>query len=456
LFLKNCMASAVSTAVRHTERAMSPREFARRRRQLMRMLGKGTVALLPAAPAKVRNRDVEYYYRQDSDFFYLSGFAEPDSVLVLAPGRSAGEFLIFCRDRDPERETWDGARAGPEGAVADHGADDAFPISDMDDILPGIIEQCERVYYNLGMHPDFDQRLIGWVNALRERGGAHTPDEFIALDHLLHDLRLYKSRAEITAMRRAARIAVSAHRRAMAVCRPGMHEYEIEAEFMHEFRRQGARLSYLPIVGSGANSCTLHYHANNRRFEDGDLLLVDAGCEFDYYASDVTRTYPVNGRFTPEQRAIYDIVLEAQEAALEQVAPGKHWNEPHDAAVRAVTLGLRRVGLLQGNLRTLIREAAYRRFFMHRTGHWLGMDVHDVGDYKVAEHWRLLEPGMALTVEPGIYIPPGSRRVPKRWWGIGVRIEDDVVVTRDGHELLTKGLPRTANEVEVAVSSVAP
>ncbi len=434
---------------------MSPREFAKRRRQLSRMLGKGGVALLPAAAAKIRNRDVEYYYRQDSDFFYLSGFAEPDAVLVLVPGRAAGEYLLFCRDRDSERETWDGARAGPEGAVADYGADDAFPISDMDDILPGIIEQCERVYYNIGMHPEFDQRVIGWVNSLRERGGAHTPDEFIALDHQLHDLRLYKSRAELTAMRRAAKIAVTAHKRGMAACRPGLHEYEIEAEFVHEFRSRGARLSYLPIVGSGPNSCTLHYHANNRQLEDGDLLLVDAGCEFDYYASDVTRTYPVNGRFTAEQRAIYDIVLEAQEAALAQIAPGNHWNDPHVAAVRSITRGLRDAGLLKGNLRTLIREGAYRPFFMHRTGHWLGMDVHDVGDYKVSDHWRLLEPGMALTVEPGIYIAPGTRKVPKRWRGIGVRIEDDIAVTRDGHELLTVGLPRTASEVEAAVGSVA-
>jgi len=224
---------------------------------------------------------------------------------------------------------------------------------------------------------------------------------------------------------------------------------------MHEFRSRGARLSYLPIVGSGPNSCTLHYHANNRQLEDGDLLLVDAGCEFDYYASDVTRTYPVNGRFTAEQRAIYDIVLEAQEAALAQIAPGNHWNDPHVAAVRSITRGLRDAGLLKGNLRTLIRERAYRPFFMHRTGHWLGMDVHDVGDYKVSDHWRLLEPGMALTVEPGIYIAPGTRKVPKRWRGIGVRIEDDIAVTRDGHELLTGGLPRTASEVEAAVGSVA-
>ncbi len=432
---------------------MNPREFARRRRQLMRMIGKGGVALLPAATPKTRNRDVEYLYRQDSDFYYLTGFAEPEALLVLVPGRAAGEYLLFCRERDSQRETWDGSRAGPDGVVRDYGADDAFPIGDVDDILPGIIEQCDRVYYTIGQHPEFDRRLISWVGTLRERGGAHTPDEFITLDHLLHDLRLFKSRAEISAMRRAARIAVQAHRRAMSRCRPGLYEYEVEAEIAHEFRRHGARLSYLPIVGSGANSCVLHYHANDSRLDDGDLLLVDAGCEYDYYASDVTRTWPVNGRFTDEQRAIYDIVLQAQEAAMAQVAPGNHWDDPHQAAVAVVTGGLRRLGLLKGGLKTLIREAAYRRFFMHRTGHWLGMDVHDVGDYKIADQWRLLEPGMALTVEPGIYIPPGSRGIPKRWWGIGVRIEDDLVVTRDGYDLLTRGLPRTADEVEALVGS---
>ena len=434
---------------------MSPREFAKRRRQLMRMIGKGGVALLPAATPKIRNRDVQYYYRQDSDFYYLTGFDEPEALLVLAPGRGNGEFLLFCRERDRERETWDGSRAGPEGAVRDFGADDAFPISDVDDILPGIIEQCDRVHYTIGQHPEFDQRVIAWVGALRDRGGAHTPDEFIALDHQLHDLRLYKSRAEISAMRRAAKIAVSAHRRAMARCRPGLHEYELEAEYTHEFRRQGARLSYLPIVGSGPNSCVLHYHANNRQLEDGDLLLADVGCEWDSYASDVTRTWPVNGHFTGEQRAIYDLVLEAQDAALNEIAPGRHWNDPHEAAVSVITKGLRKLGLLEGGVKTLIRDRAYRRFFMHRTGHWLGMDVHDVGDYKVAEQWRLLEPGMALTVEPGIYIPPKSRGIAKRWWGIGVRIEDDVVVTRDGHDLLTAGLPRQAAEVEALVGADA-
>lgn len=256
-------------------------------------------------------------------------------------------------------------------------------------------------------------------------------------------------------MRRAARIAVQAHRRAMSLCRPGLFEYQIEAEFMHEFRSHGAQPSYQPIVGSGANTCILHYHSNDRRMEDGDLLLVDAGCEYDYYASDVTRTYPVNGRFTPEQRAIYEVVLDAHEAALAAVAPGNPWSEPHEAAVRHVTKGLKKIGLLEGAVSSLIRTRAYQKFFMHRTGHWLGMDVHDVGDYKIADQWRVLEPGMALTVEPGIYIPPGTRGVPKRWWNIGVRIEDDVLVTRDGADVLTRDLPRDPDVLEALVGAAA-
>ena len=423
----------------------------------MRMIGKGGIGIVPASPEKLRSRDVAYPYRQDSDFYYLTGFAEPEAIAVLAPGRELGEYVLFCRERDFRRETWDGARAGPEKAVAEFGADDAFPISDIDEILPGMIERAERVYYTMGVHPEFDTRLIGWVTHLRNRGspGTHTPDEFIAMDHLLHDLRLYKSRAEIAAMRRAASVAVKAHLRAMGFCRPGRYEYEVEAEFLHEFRRHGMRPSYLPIVGSGPNACVLHYSANGRQMQAGELLLVDAGCEFDCYASDVTRTYPVSGRFTPAQRAIYDVVLQAHAAALRAIAPGRHWNEPHDAAVKVITRGLRRLGLLKGHVNALIRAGEYRRFFMHRTGHWLGMDVHDVGDYKVGEQWRLLEPGMVMTVEPGIYVAPGTSGVSKRWWGIGVRIEDDVLVTRDRCEVLTAALPREPDAVESLVGGAA-
>jgi Xaa-Pro aminopeptidase len=428
---------------------MNPREFAKRRRALMRMIGKGGVAIMPAASIAIRNRDVEYPFRQDSDFQYLTGFAEPDAIVVLAPGREGGEFLLFCRDCDPTRALWDGERAGPSGAVSDYAADDAFPVNDVDEILPGIIEQCDRVFYTMGLHPDFDAKLIGWVTELRQRGGgsAHTPDEFIALDHLLHDLRLYKSKAEISAMKKSDKIAVKAHSRAIARCQPGMYEYELEAEYIHEFRSKGVQCSYQPIVGGGANGCTLHYIENDQLLADGDLVLADVGCEYDYYASDITRTWPVNGRFSEPQRELYEIVLAAHTAAIKQVRPGQHWNDPHDAAVNVITRGLLKLGLLKGTLKSLIKDGKYRKFFMHRTGHWLGMDVHDVGDYKVSDQWRLLEPGMVLTVEPGIYVPD-IRSVPKRYRNIGIRIEDDVLVTKDGCEVLTAALPVDPDEIE--------
>jgi Xaa-Pro aminopeptidase len=429
---------------------MNSKEFARRRRQLMRMIGKGGIAILPAAPTRVRNRDVEYAYRQDSDFHYLTGFPEPEAVAVLMPGREHGEYVLFCRDRDPLRETWDGRRAGPEGAVRDFSADDAFPIGDIDDILPGMLEHSERVYYTMGLSAEFDQRLLGWVNQLRAaaKSGVSTPTEFVALDHLLHDMRLFKSRGEVAAMRKAAKIAAGAHVRAMRACRPGMMEYEIEAEFLHEFRRHDATTSYHPIVGGGANGCILHYVENRDLLKEGDLLLIDAGCEYDYYASDITRTFPVSGRFSPEQRALYEVVLEAQLAAIDKVRPGNHWDDPHDAAVRVLTRGLVRLGLLKGRLPTLIKNGDYRQFYMHRTGHWLGLDVHDVGDYKVGEEWRILEPGMVLTVEPGLYIAPGSRGVAKKWWGTGIRIEDDVLVTPDRAEVLSADAPKDPDEIE--------
>ncbi len=428
---------------------MNRSEFARRRKTLMRMVGEDGIAILPSAPVRTRSRDIEYRYRQDSDFYYLSGFAEPDAVAVLAPGRENGEYVLFCRDRDKLREQWDGSRAGPDGVVEYFDADDAFPIDDIDDILPGVLESRSRVYYTMGAYADFDQRITEWVKSLRSResSGVHTPHEFIALDHILHDMRLYKSRAEISAMRKAAKIAVSAHKRAMISVRPGLYEYEVEAEFVHEFRRHDAAVSYLPIVGGGANACTLHYVENNAPLNDGDLLLIDAGCEYDYYASDITRTFPVNGRFSPEQRTVYEIVLEAQLAAIEKTRAGNHWNDPHDAAVKVITKGLKKIGLLDGTLSKLIREKAYREFFMHRTGHWIGMDVHDVGDYKVGDEWRFLEPGMVTTVEPGIYIP-ASRKIPAKWRNIGVRIEDDVAVTSNGPDVLSKGLAKDVDKIE--------
>jgi Xaa-Pro aminopeptidase len=425
-------------------------EFARRRRQLMRLMGRDAIAVLPAAPERIRNNDVCYNFRQDSDFHYLTGFGEPEAVAVLIPGRPQGEFVMFVRERNRTREIWDGRRAGPEGARAQYGADDAFPIGDLDDILPGLVESRARVYHTMGKYHDFDQRVVGWVNALRAqaRSGAHPPQEFVALDHVLHDMRLFKSRRELAIMRRSGAIAAGAHVRAMKFCRPGRTEYQLMAELVHEFGRHGADIAYHPIVGGGANSCVLHYADNNQPLRDGDLLLIDAGCEHQYYASDVTRTFPVNGRYTKEQRAVYGVVLAAQRAACAQVRPGNHWNAPHDAAVRAITQGLVRIGLLKGPVASLIRDGAYKKFFMHRTGHWLGIDVHDVGDYKVGDEWRVLEPGMVLTVEPGIYIPAGTRGVPKSFWNIGIRIEDDVAVTAGGHEVLSAGAPTDPDVIE--------
>jgi Xaa-Pro aminopeptidase len=415
----------------------------------MGMVGEGGIVILPAAPVRMRSRDVEYRFRQDSDFYYLTGFAEPDAVAVLVPGRDSGEFLLFCRDRNPDKELWDGKRAGPDGAMRDFAADDAFPIDDIDDILPGIMESCSRVYYTMGQYSEFDTRIAEWINSLRlrELRGVHTPQEFVALDHLLHDMRLYKSRAEITAMRKSANVAVKGHQAAMSAVRPGVYEYEIEAEFANEFRRNDAWMSYSPIVAGGANSCTLHYVENRDKLVDGDLLLIDAGCEMDYYASDITRTIPVSGKFSPEQRAVYEIVYEAQLAAIEKTCKGNHWNEPHDAAVKVITQGLKDIGLLKGTLKSLIKDGAYRDYFMHRTGHWLGIDVHDVGDYKVGDEWRFLESGMVTTVEPGIYIPAGSKAA-KRWHNIGIRIEDDVAVTSNGPDVLSKGLAKDPDDIE--------
>jgi Xaa-Pro aminopeptidase len=425
-------------------------EFGKRRRQLMRHMGRDAIAILPAAPVRIRNNDVEYHYRPDSDFYYLTAFPEPEAVAVLIPGRPQGEYVLFVRDRDPAREAWDGARAGPDGAVRDYGADDAFPVGDIDEILPGLLERCSRVFYTMGANPEFDKRVIGWVNRLRSQGkhGMRTPHEFVALDHPLHEMRLFKSRAELASMRRSADIACAAHRRAASMAAPGRMEYEVMAEILHEFHRRRADVSYHPIVGSGPNSCVLHYRDNSRQMQDGELLLIDAGCEFEYYASDVTRTFPVGGRYSRRQRAVYEVVLEAHDAAIAKVRAGAHWNEPHEAAVRAITQGLVRLGLLKGRLPKLVKDGAYRRFFMHRTGHWLGMDVHDVGEYKVGDQWRLLEPGMVTTIEPGIYIAPGSKGVRREWWGIGVRIEDDVAVTEGGPEVLTAGMPTDPDEIE--------
>ncbi|MBZ2189158.1 Xaa-Pro aminopeptidase [Alcanivorax sp. JB21] len=437
--------------------SISRQEFARRRRTLMAQMEENSIAILPAAPERTRNRDVEHPYRQDSDFWYLSGFPEPEAVMALIPGREHGEFVVFCRERDRTMEIWNGYRAGPEGAVEKYGADDAFPISDINEILTGLIEGRERVYYDLGRDAEFDRQVMNWVNSIRAkvRTGAHPPGEFLALTHLLHDMRLYKSAAELKVMRRAGEIAAAAHIRAMRAVHPGMYEYQLEAEYLHEFMRHGARSpAYPSIVGGGANACILHYIENSEKLRDGDLVLVDAGCEYHSYASDITRTFPVGGRFSRDQQALYEVVLAAQEAAIEEVRPGQHWNAFHEAALTVLTQGLRDLGLLKGEVSELIETEAYRPFFMHRTGHWLGLDVHDVGDYKVHDAWRVLEPGMVVTVEPGLYIAPDDTSVDSRWRGIGIRIEDDVAVTRDGHDILTIDVPKRVADIEALTSEV--
>ena len=430
---------------------ISRAEFARRRKKLMGVMDKHTIAIIPGAREVTRSRDTEYPFRQNSDLLYLTGFEEPDAVLVLVPGRRQGQVVLFCRERDPDMELWNGYRLGPEGAVAYLSVDDAFPIDDLDEILPGLIEGTQRIYYSMGHDDVFDQRVMGWVNQIRKlvRTGAAPPADFTDLAFLLHEQRLIKSAAEVRVMRKAGEISAAAHVRAMQECQPGRYEYHLEAAIQHTFSEHGARFpAYNSIVGSGANACVLHYTENASKMRAGDLVLIDAGCEYQGYAADITRTFPVSGQFSAEQRAIYNVVLGAQQAAIAKVRPGNTWNQPHDATVRMITRGLIKLGLLRGKDRELIKAEAYREFYMHRAGHWLGLDVHDVGEYRVDGRWRQLEPGMVLTIEPGIYIAADNTKVPKRWRGIGVRIEDDVVVTEQGCDVLTGDVPKRADEIE--------
>jgi len=433
---------------------MNKKEFANRRQRLIETMGDNSIAVLPSAPIANRNRDVDYPYRTDSSFHYLSGFDEPEAVIVIIPYRPQGEYILFCRERDSSKEIWDGYHAGQEGAITDFSADDSYPITDLDDILSGFLEGKEKVYYTMGNVPTFDQRMVGWLNHFRNtsRQGKHSPTDIVELEHCLNELRLFKSSAEIKAMKKAADISSHAHIRAMQFTQVGQWEYQVEAEIIHEFMKNDCRSpAYPSIVGGGENGCILHYIENNHKLRNNDLLLIDAGAEYDYYAADITRTFPVNGKFTPSQKAIYTIVLEAQKAAIAEVKPGNHWNQPHEAAVQVITQGLVDLGLLKGKVNTLIKDEAYREFYMHRTGHWLGMDVHDVGDYKIGGEWRVLEAGMVLTVEPGIYIRD-PQHINKKWHFIGIRIEDDVLVTKTGHEVLSHAAPKEIVEIEALMS----
>jgi len=428
--------------------------YQRRRAELVNQIGGNDIVIVPTASVKSRNGDVEYQFRADSDFYYLSGFNEPEGVLVICPGREQGEYVIFCREKDPLREMWDGRRAGLEGAVEQFGADDAFPIEDINDILPGLMEEKEKVYTTVGRYPDFDAQLLGWMTKIKQqvRNGKHAPYEFVDLNHILHEQRLIKRSDEIALMRKAGKMSAAGHKRAMQTCKPGLFEYQVQAELECEFRKAGSHYNAYPsIVAGGANACILHYVENQNELHDGDLLLIDAGAEFECYAADISRTFPVNGRFSAEQRALYDIVLAAQAAAFEKCSVGHTWNEPHEAAVAVIAQGLLDEKLLTGSLEQVLETSSYSQFYMHRTGHWLGLDVHDVGDYQVEESWRELEPGMVFTVEPGLYVSP-AEDVDERWNYIGIRIEDNVLIKKEGFENLTAAAPKAPEDIEAVMA----
>lgn len=429
--------------------------FALRRQKLMALMAPNSIAVFPAASVKMRSRDTDYHFRQESDFYYLSGFNEPQALLVLAPGRAEGEFIICCRERNREKEIWEGLMAGPEGAVAEFGADEAFTIDHAAELLPGLLDGADSVYYPLAAGDNFDAEVMSWLNTVRSkaRTGAKAPSTLCDVNPLVHQLRLIKTEPEIVMMRASCELAAKAHVRAMKACRAGLYEYQLEADIMHTFAMSGARsAAYNTIVGGGSNACVLHYTENKALLRDDDLVLIDAGCELDFYAADITRTFPVSGKFSAEQAALYALVLKAQYAAIDVIAPGCKWNEPHEESVRVITEGLVELGLLKGDVATLIAGNDYKRFYMHRVGHWLGMDVHDVGAYKVDGQWRELEPGMAMTVEPGLYVQADDETVDACWRGIGIRIEDDVVVTLDGCEVLTSGVPKEINEIEMLMA----
>jgi Xaa-Pro aminopeptidase len=422
-----------------------------RREKLAAAMREG-VAIVPTAPERTRTRDSRYPYRFDSYFYYLTGFREPDAVLVIVAGEKARS-ILFCRDRDPEREIWDGFRYGPEAACAAFGLDEAHPIGDLDKLMPDYLADRGVTHCPLGADPTWDVRITGWINQVRARArsGVAAPSELKDVYAVLDEMRLIKGPEEIAVMRRAASITAGAHRRAMRATRPGRVEHQIEAELLHEFRLHGAQSpAYAPIVAGGERACVLHYVQNDGVLRDGELLLIDAGCELDGYAADLTRTFPVNGKFSPAQREIYQLVLAAQAAAIAAVKPGNFWDAPHQAAVKVLTQGLIDLKLIREGLDQAIETEAYRKFYMHRTGHWLGLDVHDAGDYKRGGKWRALAPGMVLTVEPGCYIR-GGEDIPPRFAGIGLRIEDDVLVTDAGAEVLTREAPKSIPDIEALV-----
>ncbi|HEY8119086.1 MAG TPA: aminopeptidase P N-terminal domain-containing protein [Methylophilaceae bacterium] len=430
-------------------------QFRARRHQLMKSMGQG-VAVILTAPETIRNRDSHYPYRFDSYFYYLTGFQEPESILLLIAGEKP-KSVLFCRDKDMEREIWDGFRHGPVGALAEFGFDEAYSISQLDELVPKFLASQPQLFYSLGADTVWDTRVTQWVNQLRAQGrnGISAPSEIVDVRALIDEMRLFKSDYELASMRRAAEISAGAHHRAMKVTSPGMMEYEVEAELLHEFYRHGSSSpAYTSIVAGGVNACVLHYVANNSQLKDGDLLLIDAGCELDGYASDITRTFPVNGKFSGAQKDLYELVLAAQAAAINKIRPGSHWNQPHEAALDVLIRGFIDFGMCKGSPESVLESGDYRRFYMHRTGHWLGLDVHDAGEYKDKQGaWRLLQPGMTLTVEPGCYVRPADD-VPEHFWNIGIRIEDDALVTANGCDIITKAAPKTVADIQAVMAGV--
>ncbi len=426
-----------------------------RRKSLLEQMQPDSLAILESGSEQLRNQDAHFPFRPDSNFYYLTHFSEPQALLLLIPGREEGETVLFCQDKDPERETWDGYRVGQKEAVNHYQVDQAFSFSEAEQLIPKLMEGRSTAYSLSGHNAQFDTRINHWINLARaqSRKGVSAPESISYLGTLLYEMRLIKSPLEIELMKKAAELSANGHIMAMKQCLPGKFEYQLEAELLHQFYSGGSRYpAYSSIVGSGSNGCTLHYNSNNKKMADGDLVLIDAGAEFDCYAADITRTFPVNGHFSAEQKVLYELVLESQLAAIEQVKPGNHFNQPHEAVLQVLTRGLIELGLLSGDLETLIKEEAIKPWFMHRTGHWLGMDVHDVGHYKIDGQWRDFTVGMVTTIEPGLYITENEEIDPK-WWNIGIRIEDDVLVTESGHEVLTSATPKTVAEIETLMTS---
>lgn len=445
--------STAHSPVSHPVAAQPVAAHAARRAQLATRLGPG-VAIVPGAVEINRNADSTYPFRFDSGFFYLTGFTEPDAVLVQVIGSDKVENILFCRQKDEEREIWDGYRYGPDAAREAFAFDAAYPIEELDTRLPQLLANQPAIHFALGVNAQWDLRVAGWLNAVRAqvRTGVQAPARIIDIRCALNELRLIKDEHEFTILRAAGRINAAAHQRAMRFARPGQMEYELEAEILHDYYRQGSRFpAYSSIVASGPNACVLHYGENNRRMQNGELVLIDAGCEINGYASDITRTFPVNGTFTPAQKAVYEITLAAMQAAFDAAKPGNTWNMPHDAATRVLIDGMRELKLLTGSADEILENGSYKQFYMHRTGHWMGLDVHDVGDYQVNGQWRTLAPGMVFTVEPGFYIRPAAN-VPSEFEHIGIRIEDDIIITTDSHENLTESCPKSVAAIEALMA----